>query len=463
MTKAVRHIHFVGIAGVGMSGLAEFMHARGARVSGSDLAGGRIVDHLRELGVEVALGHAAEHVNGTDLVVISTAIQEDNLEVVAARAADIPVIHRSELLAQAMEGQRGIAISGTHGKTTTTALVARLLAAGELDPTALVGGALTDEAGSRSGAVIGSSPWFVTEADESAGSFLRLSPQIAVVTNIDADPLDHYGDMKALENAFFHFASEIPEEGLAVICHDHASTRALADRLKGRVVRYGVTEGADLTAHALRNDGFEVRANGTPLGRVSLPLPGRHNVANALAALAVGLEVGVAFEAMREALASFRGVARRFETKGEAAGIVVVDDYGHHPVEVRATLEAARTLDPRRLVVVFQPHRFTRTRDLMDEFAGAFGRADLLIVADTYAAGEAPIAGAGADSLAKAIAAGSHPGTRFIARLEDIADALSEELQPGDLVLTLGAGDVTKLGPMLLDRLRPRGRGDAAC
>ena len=224
-----------------------------------------------------------------------------------------------------------------------------------------------------------------------------------------------------------------------------------------------MTEGADLTAHALRNDGFEVRANGTPLGRVSLPLPGRHNVANALAALAVGLEVGVAFEAMREALASFRGVARRFETKGEAAGIVVVDDYGHHPVEVRATLEAARTLDPRRLVVVFQPHRFTRTRDLMDEFAGAFGRADLLIVADTYAAGEAPIAGAGADSLAKAIAAGSHPGTRFIARLEDIADALSEELQPGDLVLTLGAGDVTKLGPMLLDRLRPRGRGDAAC
>ncbi len=448
-----RHIHFVGIAGVGMSGLAELMHARGAAVSGSDLAGGRIVDHLRELGVEVALGHEAGNVARADLVVISTAIQADNPEVVAARERGISVVHRSELLAEAMNDQRGIAISGTHGKTTTTALVAQLLVRGGLDPTALVGGALSDERGLRSGAVIGASPWFVTEADESDGSFLRLAPRIAVVTNIDADHLDHYGDMKALENAFFRFASSVPEDGLVVICQDHAATRTLANRLKGRVLRYGLEAGADLAAYTSRADGFEVRFHGDALGRVELPLPGAHNVANALASIAVGLELGVDFEVMRRALADFRGVARRFETKGKAKGIRVVDDYGHHPVEVRATLEAAQSQNPGRVVVIFQPHRFTRTRDLLNEFAGAFGDADVLVIADTYAAGEAPIAGAEASTLAAAIADAGAREVRFIATLDEIAETLPAELRARDLVLTLGAGDVTKLGPMLLERL----------
>ncbi len=460
---APRHIHFVGIAGVGMSGLAELMCARGAIVSGSDLAGGRIVDHLRELGVEIALGHDAAHVDNADLVVVSTAIKSNNPEVAEARAKGTPVIHRSELLAEAMNEQRGIAISGTHGKTTTTALVGHLLVHGELDPTVLVGGALAGEDGLRSGAVIGASPWFVTEADESDGSFLRLSPLIAVVTNIDADHLDHYGDMAGLEDAFHRFASSVPNDGLCVICSDHAATRALADRMKGRVLRYGVEHAAELTARTVPAGGFEVLRDGASLGRATLPLPGAHNVANALAAIAVGLELGVDFDVMREALASFRGVARRFETKGEANGVRIVDDYGHHPVEVLATLDAARTAHDGRVVSVFQPHRFTRTRDLMIEFGRAFANCDVLIIADTYPAGEAPIEGAEASTLARAVEREGHANVRFIASLDDIAESLASELRSGDLVLTLGAGDITKLGPMLLDRLRGEAGGSGAC
>lgn len=456
-----RHIHFVGIAGVGMSGLAELMHARGAVVSGSDLAGGRIVDHLRALGVDVQLGHDASYAAAADQLVVSSAIRSDNPEVRAARDRGIPILHRSELLAEAMNAHRGIAISGTHGKTTTTALVAQLLVRGGLDPTALVGGALASEAGLRSGAIIGASPWFVTEADESDGSFLRLSPQIGVVTNIDADHLDHYGDMARLEDAFFRFASGVPRDGLAIVCSDDPATRALAERLKGRVVRYGLDAGADLQARVSAVPGFEVLSRGEALGRVELPLPGRHNIANALAAIAVGLELGVDFGVMREALAGFRGVARRFEVKGAVGGIRVIDDYGHHPVEVAATLAAARSQQPARVVAVFQPHRFTRTRDLLDAFAHAFADADVLIVADTYAAGEAPIEGAEAQTLAKAIEAAGHPNVRFTARLEDIARELPGELRSGDLVLTLGAGDVTKLGPMLVDALGDAGGGGA--
>jgi UDP-N-acetylmuramate--alanine ligase len=458
-----RRIHFVGIAGVGMSGLAELMCARGAAVSGSDLAGGRIVDHLRALGMEIALGHDAANIDKADVVVVSTAIKSDNPEVAAARTKGTPVIHRSELLAEAMNEQRGIAISGTHGKTTTTALVAHLLVRADLDPTALVGGALAGEDGLRSGAVIGTSPWFVTEADESDGSFLRLSPHIAVVTNIDADHLDHYGDMAGLEDAFRRFTASVPEDGLCVICSDHPATRALADRMKGRVVRYGVEPGADLVARTSQADGFEVLRDGTHVGRAVLPLPGAHNIANALAALAVGFELDIDFDVMREALASFRGVARRFERKGEANGVQVVDDYGHHPVEVRATLEAARTSHEGRVVTVFQPHRYTRTRDLLAEFSRAFGDCDMLIIADTYAAGEAPIEGAEASTLAAAIERDGHANVRFIASLDDIADTVAGEVCAGDLVLTLGAGNVTELGPMLLDRLGGNAGGAGAC
>ncbi len=457
MKHRIGQIHFVGIAGVGMSGLAELMHSRGFEVSGSDLAGGRIVEHLRGLGVRVELGHAQANANSADLVVVSTAIASDNPEVLAARRNGIPVVHRSQLLAEAMRSTQGIAISGTHGKTTTTALTTHLLSEAGLDPTALVGGSLLGGAQSRGGAIIGRGDWFVTEADESDGSFLRLAPCITVTTNIDADHLDHYGDMETLEQAFFRFASDVPFWGLSIVCNDHPTVRALADRLPGRVLRYGLETGAELLATNLSADAsgsrFSVARGGKPLGEATLPLPGAHNVANALAAVAVAMEIGVGFEQIAAALATFRGVARRFEHKGSAAGIRVVDDYGHHPVEVQATLQAARAVHTGRIVTVFQPHRFTRTRDCMGEFGKAFADCDRLVIADTYRAGEAPIAGAEASALARTIEQSGHRDVRFIETLDEIAATLAGELREGDLVITLGAGDVTKLGPMLLERL----------
>lgn len=454
-------MHFVGIAGVGMSGLAELMHSRGYDVSGCDLAAGRSVDHLAELGIRVQLGHSAEHGRDADVVIHSSAIDPQNPELVAARRRGIPVIARGEMLAEAMRGTQGIAVAGTHGKTTTTALLAHVLSLAGLDPTALVGGWVKRPAGQTGGAIIGRGDWLVTEADESDGSFLRLSPCITVVTNIDADHLEHYGDMQALEDAFLRFARNIPFWGVAVVCTDQPRVRSLSDRIEGRVLRYGLTSDAELVARDVVTDAmgmrFAVERRDLRLGEVQLPLPGRHNVANALAALAVALELGVSFARAAAALASFGGVARRFEVKGSARGVRLIDDYGHHPIEVRATLEAARGIHPGRIVTIFQPHRFTRTRDCMDEFSEAFGSCDVLIVTDTYAAGETPIEGAEASALARAIQKTGHPDVRYVDRLSDIARTLPDSLREGDLVITLGAGDVTRLGPELLERLRTGG------
>lgn len=458
MKSRVKHMHFVGIGGVGMSGLAELMHHRGYEVSGSDLSEGRVVDHLRSLGIRIDVGHSETNVAGVDVVIRSTAIDAGNPEIIEAGRRDIPIIPRAQMLAEAMRGKQGIAISGTHGKTTTTALISHILVEAGRDPTSLVGGWVDRGAGQSGGAVIGEGDWLVTEADESDGSFLHLSPCIAVVTNIDADHLDHYGDMEALEDAFLRFASNLPFWGAAVLCTDHARVRTLADKVDGRVVRYGTRVDADLLAREVEphDSGmrFAVERDGQAAGTVVLPLPGIHNVENALAALAVVLEVGVPFDVAADALAGFRGVARRFELKGTEAGIRVVDDYGHHPIEVSVTLEAARAQHEGRIVTIFQPHRFTRTRDCMEEFSHAFGASDVLIIGDTYAAGESPIEGASAEDLTRAIKAAGHGDVRFVGKLDDnVASSIRALLREGDLVLTLGAGDVTNLGPRLLESL----------
>ena len=457
MKNRIKHLHFVGIGGVGMSGIAELMHHRGFEVSGSDLAAGRMIDNLRASGIQVSIGHDAAHLQEADVVVRSTAIDAGNPEIIEAGRRGIPVISRAEMLAEAMRGKQGIAISGTHGKTTTTALVSHILVEAGHDPTALVGGWVQRGAGQSGGAVIGEGDWLVTEADESDGSFLHLHPSISVVTNIDADHLDHYGGMGALEDAFLRFANNLPFWGAAILCTDHARVRTLADKVNGRVVRYGIHSDADLRAQNIQTNElgmqFAVEHEGTAVGSVDLPLPGTHNIENALAAIAVVLEVGVPFEVAAEAIAGFRGVARRFELKGSEAGVRVVDDYGHHPIEVQATLEAARAQHTGRIVTIFQPHRFSRTRDCMSEFSGAFFACDVLIVGDTYAAGEAPIKGASAEDLTAAIQTSGHADARYVGTLSENVEAIGGLLRDGDLVLTLGAGDVTRLGPQLLDFL----------
>lgn len=457
MKNRVKHLHFVGIGGVGMSGIAELMHQRGFEVTGSDISQSRVVDHLRALGIRVDTGHSEANVREADVVVRSTAIDSGNPEIIEAGRRGIPVVARAQMLAEAMRGKQGIAVSGTHGKTTTTALISHILIEAGRDPTALVGGWVQRGEGQSGGAVIGEGDWLVTEADESDGSFLHLAPCIAVVTNIDADHLDHYGDMDALEDAFLRFTNDLPFWGAAVLCTDHARVRTLADKIDGRVVRYGIRGDADLLAQGIesREGGmrFMVARDGKRIGAVELPLPGNHNIENALAALGVAFEVGVPFDVAAEALGTFKGVSRRFEFKGSAAGIRVIDDYGHHPIEVRATLEAARAQHNGRIVTIFQPHRFSRTRDCMDEFSEAFGPSDVLIIGDTYAAGESPIEGASAEDLTRAIEAAGQHDVRFVGALGDSVALICNLLRDGDLVITLGAGDVTRIGPQLLEQL----------
>jgi UDP-N-acetylmuramate--alanine ligase len=457
--RGIERIHFVGIGGIGMCGLAELLRAQGYTVTGSDLAEGPTVARLRGLGVAVAIGHDAGQVGGADVVVVSSAVRASNPELLEAERRGIPVIPRAEMLAEVMRLKDGIAVAGTHGKTTTTSLLAHVLQVAGLDPTIVVGGRVIGSGaeGERTGARLGGGPFLVAEADESDGSFLHLSPVIAVVTNVEAEHLDHHGSMDALEDAFAAFLERLPFWGAAVLCLDDPGVQRLLARVSRRRITYGLLAQADWVASEVRTDGagmsFAVRRKGETLGSVSLPLPGRHNVANALAALAVADEVEVPFAVAAGALASFRGVERRFETKGVAAGVRVVDDYGHHPSEVRATLAAARGVHPGRIVVVFQPHRYTRTRDLFDAFTTAFHDADLLVLTEIYAAGEPKLPGVEAAALADAIRARGHQGVRFVPDLERVPAELVPELRSGDLVLTLGAGSVSKLGPRILARL----------
>jgi len=455
MFKRYQQIHFVGIGGVGMSGIAEILLNLGYRVTGSDQRRNEAVERLEQLGAKVYVGHAALHVEGAHVVVYSSAVSRDNVEVQVARQRAIPTIPRAEMLAELMRLKYGIAIAGTHGKTTTTSLIGAVLAEGRYDPTIVVGGRVTSLG---SNARLGQGDYLVAEADESDGSFLRLAPTIAVVTTIDAEHLDHYGSLEAIREAFVAFVNKVPFYGSVVLCLDQPNIQMLIPRVEKRVITYGLESGADLVARRLHLAGmtsrFEVFQRGSLLGECTLQIPGRHNVLNALAAVGAGLDLEIPFVTIQKALAGFAGVQRRFQVRGSARGVTVVDDYVHHPAEIRATLAAAKAGFDCRVVTVFQPHRYTRTRDLRQEFLTAFNEADVLIVLDIYPAGEAPIPGVTAEDLAEGIRAHGHRNVTYLGsdRARVLAH-LAEITRPGDLVLTLGAGDVGQLGPALLKRI----------
>ena len=457
MFKKYQHIHFVGIGGVGMSGIAEVLLTLGYRVTGSDARRSDTVERLERLGAKVYLGHEAAHGEGAHVVVYSSAVARDNVEVQTARQRGVPVIGRAEMLAELMRLKYGIAIAGTHGKTTTTSMVAAVLGAGGFDPTVVVGGRVH---GLGTNARLGQGEFLVAEADESDGSFLKLSPTIAVVTTVDAEHLDHYADLEAIVAAFLTFVNKVPFYGAAVVCLDDPNIQRMIPKIEKRVVTYGLEAGADLMARRLSfaemRSEFEAVHRGKSLGPVTLQVPGRHNVLNALAAAAVGLDLEMRFDRIQSALASFGGVQRRFQIRGEAEGVLVVDDYGHHPAEIRATLAAAKAGFDRRVITVFQPHRYSRTQHLWNDFLTAFYQSDLLIVMDIYAAGEAPIEGVHARDLADGIAAHGHREVLYLGGDRGaIVDYLCESTRAGDLVLTLGAGDVGQLGGELLKRLGP--------
>ncbi|HYD39472.1 MAG TPA: UDP-N-acetylmuramate--L-alanine ligase [Anaeromyxobacter sp.] len=446
-------IHFVGIGGIGMSGIAEVLLNLGYRVSGSDLKASETTRRLEALGGRIVCGHAAQNLEDADVVVISSAVRRDNPEVVEAARRKIPVIPRAAMLAELMRLKYGVAIAGSHGKTTTTSLAAHLLAHAGLDPTAVVGGKVN---GFGSNAKLGKGDYMVVEADESDGSFLRIPPTIAIVTNIDPEHLDHWKTPEALRQGFVDFVNRVPFYGRAILCIDHPTVQSTLPDIEARVATYGESQTADYRAEGIEVSGhsvkFEAFRRGEPLGRFEVAMVGRHNALNALAVIALGDEMGIPADTTRAALASFQGVQRRFTVRGEAAGVTVVDDYGHHPAEVRATLRGARDAFRRRVVCLFQPHRYTRTRDLMPEFATAFNDADVLLLTDVYAAGEEPIVGADSAHLAEAIRAFGHRDVTLAPRAE-LARAARERVRPGDLVLTLGAGDITQVGPELLELL----------
>jgi UDP-N-acetylmuramate--alanine ligase len=454
MYGRTHRIHLVGVGGVGMCGIAEVLLNLGYQVSGSDLRTGEATERLAGLGGRIFQGHEAANVEGAQVVVYSTAVKPDNPEVVAARAQGIPVIPRADMLAELMRMKYGIAVAGSHGKTTTTSLVAAVLARGGLDPTIVVGGRLRS---TGSNARLGHGQFLVAEADESDGSFLRLSPAVAVITNIDREHLDHYGSLEELRQAFIYFANRVPFYGVSILCADDPQVRGILPQVTKRHLLYGTAPDAALRAEDVRLDAqgasFRVISDGRELGTVRLALPGLHNVLNALAAVAVGLEIEVAFGHISEALGTFHGVGRRFETRGEVGGVKVVDDYGHHPTEIAATLAAARTLG-RRVLVLFQPHRYTRTALLHREFGTCFGDADKVWVLDIYPAGESPVPGVTARTIVQSAEALGHKQLIHIGDAGAAVEAVAREARPGDLVLTLGAGDVGKLGDQLLAKLR---------
>ena len=440
-----------------MCGLAELLHNQGYAISGSDLRGGATVDRLVSFGIPITIGHDAENVGDADVVVYSSAVRPTNPELREAESRKIPVIPRAEMLAEVMRLKEGIAVAGSHGKTTTTSLIAHVLDAAGLDPTAVIGGRVLAPGNTPTGARLGTGELLVAEADESDGSFLRLTPVIAVITNIDPEHLDHYGSYEALEKAFVSFANRVPFWGLTVLCLDHPGVQAIVPLMSRRFTTYGFASQADLVASDLEVAGmgsrFRLRRRGKTLGSVQLRLPGRHNAQNALATLAVALELEIPFERAAEALGSFVGIERRFQIKGRARGVTVVDDYGHHPTEIRATLASARDIHPGRIVVAFQPHRYTRTRDLWDDFTTAFNDADLLFVSEIYAAGEDKVPGIDAAPLVDAISAHGHRDAHFVADLNGMCERLAAEAREGDLVMTLGAGSISTLGTQLLERL----------
>ena len=485
MFAKIQRIHFVGIGGIGMSGIAEVLLNLGYKISGSDLKRSSVTDRLQRLGATIFEGHSAENVSGAEVVVASSAIQAGNPEVEEARRLHVPVIQRAEMLAELMRLKYGIAIAGMHGKTTTTSMIAAVLAAGGLDPTVVVGGRV-DAMGSN--ARLGRSQYLVAEADESDRSFLKLSPIIAVVTNIDREHMDCYRNLTDIKRAFLDFMDRVPFYGIIVACNDDPMLRRILPKLKRRMVSYGTRKGSDFRIGLnkdLRSAGrpfgklragsrpansdansarartpvprqvslFEVSFRGGDLGGFRLHVPGLHNVLNATAAIAVGVGLDIPVAQIREALENFRGVDRRFQLRGKAAGVSVIDDYGHHPTEIRATLAAARQCGYRKIHVIFQPHRYTRTRDLMDEFAAAFGDADSLHVLDIYPASEQPIEGITGETLTQRISEKGNPSAQYAGSFEDAVQAVAAIAHDGDMIMTLGAGSVSQLAPMLLEKL----------
>ncbi len=452
-----QRVHFIGIGGIGMSGIAEILLTMGYSVSGSDLKQSGATDRLAAMGATIYTGHVGHNAAACDVVVASSAVSAANPEIMEARARKIPVIQRAEMLAELMRLKFGIAVAGMHGKTTTTSMIAAVLAGGGLDPTVVVGGRV-DALGSN--ARLGTSQYLVAEADESDRSFLKLSPVLGVVTNLDREHMDCYRDMEDVENAFVEFMDRLPFYGAATACVDNERLRGILPRVRRRVYTYGESADADFRLLMLERSGgqarFDVNYRGLLLGPFALHVPGRHNVLNATAAVAVGVQLGVAPGLIAEGLATFRGVDRRFQVKGMVGGVTVVDDYGHHPTEIVATLKAARECGYRAVHVIFQPHRYTRTRDLMDEFAGAFGDADRVEVLDIYAASEAPIAEVTAEGLAGRIAGGK---ARYAGSVEEAVAAVVGRVRPGDVVITQGAGSVSGIAPVLLEELRVRGEG----
>lgn len=450
MKHIVKHIHFVGIGGAGMSGIAEVLVNLGYQVSGSDLARNAVTERLEALGARVSIGHDAANIEGANAVVVSTAVRSDNPEVLAARRLRVPIVPRAVMLAELMRLKQGIAIAGTHGKTTTTSLVASVLAAGGLDPTFVIGGRLTS-AGAN--ARLGTGDFIVAEADESDASFLNLYPVIEVITNIDADHMDTYGhDFARLKQAFIEFTQRLPFYGSAVVCIDDANVRQIVPLISKPVVRYGFAADAQVRAENVEaRDGrmhFTVRREGREPLPVVLNLPGLHNVQNALAAIAIATDLDVADAAIQQALAEFNGVGRRFQRYGEIAAAgggayTLIDDYGHHPVEMAATIAAARGAFPgRRLVLAFQPHRYTRTRDCFDDFVNVLSTVDALVLTEVYAAGEAPISTANGDALSRALRAAGKVEPVFVATVDEVPDALAKLARDGDVVITVGAGSI---------------------
>ncbi|MBA2321842.1 MAG: UDP-N-acetylmuramate--L-alanine ligase [Deltaproteobacteria bacterium] len=456
----VRTIHFVGIGGIGMSGIAEVLLTLGFAVTGSDLKDSPSVVRLRALGAVVHLGHRPENIGTADVVVRSSAVTAENPEIAAALTAKVPVIQRAEMLGELMRLKYGIGVAGTHGKTTTTSMIAQCLGTAGMDPTVVIGGKLDSLGGTN--ARLGAGDWLVAEADESDGTFLLLSPTVSVITNIDPEHMEHYGTLERLEDSFLEFANRVPFYGYSVLCLDHPRVASLIGRIRRRVVTYGYARRADYRVGVPEFTGmksrFSVWQGEEALGEIELGMPGRHNVQNAGACIATALEMGIAFDQIQAALSGFTGVHRRFTVVADVADVLVVDDYGHHPVEIEATLAAAEAGFPeRRVIAVFQPHRYSRVHDLWSDFQGAFNRADIVLVTPIYAAGEAPLEGVDATALAEGMRDRGHRGAQAVGSLDEALSWLELHVRAGDLVITLGAGNVNSLCGELASYLGTRG------
>ena len=454
MYGRIKEIHFIGIGGIGMSGIAEVLLNMGYSVTGSDLKKTEIIERLERLGASIYIGHAPENIKAPDVVVTSSAINKNNPEVLQAKSKKIPIIPRAEMLAELMRLKYGIAVAGSHGKTTTTSMISTVLDYGGFDPTIVVGGKVKTLG---SNAHLGNGNFMVVEADESDGSFLMLSPVIAVVTNIDREHLDYYENIIHLKDAFSNFLNKIPFYGLAVLSADCPRVKSIIPNFRKRLVTYGFSPQADFRAEEVIVNGFEttfrVSYGDTFLGQVKLHVPGRHNAENALASFAVGLELGMSFERVRDGLAEFRGIERRLQVKGEQKGVLIIDDYGHHPEEIRVTLRTLKESFSRRLVVVFQPHRYTRTHLLFDDFVKVLKETDVLFILDIYPAGEAPIAGISSEKLAEAIKKAGHNSVFYVNKMDEAVEHVLRILRPGDIVLTLGAGNVWTLGEKMMKEI----------